>query len=199
MMDPSRFADYVQRLRAGDVVAAEQLVREYEPVLRMEIRARLRDPSLKRHFDSEDVCQSVLASFFVRVTAGQFDLEDSSQLLRLLVTMARNKVASATRKGHRECRDTRRISDGADLARLPIIDPDPTPGQIAEGRDLLAQVQRRLNEEERQLADLRALGHNWPEIAARLGGTAEGRRKQLTRALDRITQELGLEEEGDGE
>jgi hypothetical protein len=32
-----------------------------------------------------------------------------------------------------------------------------------------------------------------PEIASELGGTAEGRRKQFTRALDRIVEELGLD------
>jgi len=43
-----------------------------------------------------------------------------------------------------------------------------------------------------RVADLRGQGYEWAEIAAQLGGTAEARRKQLARALDRI--ELALEE-----
>ena len=40
------------------------------------------------------------------------------------------------------------------------------------------------------LAELRADGCEWTEIASRLGGTAEARRKQLARAVDRVEQQL---------
>ena len=55
------FADLLARVRAGDPAATE-LVRRYEPA----VRANLVDPNLRRHFDSLDICQSVLGSFFVR-------------------------------------------------------------------------------------------------------------------------------------
>ena len=53
---------------------------------------RCRLARLRRVLDSVDVCQSVLANFFVRVAAGQFDLDQPEQLLRLLATMARNRI-----------------------------------------------------------------------------------------------------------
>ncbi len=53
---------------------------------------RLTDPSLYRLLDSMDVCQSVLLSFFVRAAAGQYDLEQPQELLKLLVVMAWNKL-----------------------------------------------------------------------------------------------------------
>ena len=59
---------------------------------------------------------------------------------------------------------------------------------------MLDRLQQRLTAEERQLADLRAQGREWPEIAAQVGGTPSGRRKQLTRAVDRVARELGLDE-----
>ena len=66
------------------------------------------------------------------------------------------------------------------------------PGMIwATGSD-------RLSKEERRLADLRAAGREWADIADDLGGTAEARRKQLTRAISRVSRELGLDE-GDDE
>ena len=68
-----------------------------------------------------------------------------------------------------------------------------TPSQIASGKELLHEVQRRLSEEERELAHRRAQGQTWDEIAAEMGGTPDGRRVQLARALDRVSQELGLE------
>ena len=54
----------------------------------------------------------------------------------------------------------------------------------------------RLSAEERLLVDRRSQGHGWPEIAAELHESAEVLRKRLTRALDRVTRELGLEVEG---
>ena len=63
---------------------------------------------------------------------------------------------------------------------------------------MLDEFRRRLSEDERSLADMRAEGYEWPEIAARLGGTPQARRKQLTRAADRVTLELRLEETDDG-
>jgi DNA-binding CsgD family transcriptional regulator len=65
---------------------------------------------------------------------------------------------------------------------------------VAAGRELLSAFRQRLTEEERQLADLRGQGYDWAEIAARVGGTPQARRKQLTRAADRVAQQLGLDE-----
>jgi hypothetical protein len=64
MADDEMFADFIQRIRGGDARAAEELVRRYESVIRVEVRHRLSDPRLRRLFDSMDISQSVLASFF---------------------------------------------------------------------------------------------------------------------------------------
>ena len=37
----------------------------------------------------------------------------------------------------------------------------------------------------------------WNEIAAELGGTPDGHRMRLTRALDRVAPELGLDDSGE--
>jgi hypothetical protein len=57
-----------------------------------------------------------------------------------------------------------------------------------------------MTREERELADRRGQGQGWNEIAAALGGTADGRRMQLKWAIDRVAPQLGLEgeEEVDG-
>jgi hypothetical protein len=68
------------------------------------------------------------------------------------------------------------------------------PGEIVAGRDLLDRFRQCLSEEERQIGEWRSDGVSWTEIAARLGGTPDARRLQLSRAADRITSELGLEE-----
>jgi hypothetical protein len=66
MSDQDTFAGFVRRIRAGDQQAAVEMVRRYEPLIRLEIRLHLEDRRLCRLFDSMDVCQSVLKSFFVR-------------------------------------------------------------------------------------------------------------------------------------
>src|SRR5207253_5181912 len=84
MLDVNPFRDLIRRVRAGDEAAAAELVQHYEPYIRRAVRVRLVDPRLKRLVDSVDVCQSVLASFFVRAALGQYDLETPEQLLKLL-------------------------------------------------------------------------------------------------------------------
>jgi RNA polymerase sigma factor (sigma-70 family) len=192
MADDSTFADFLRRIRAGDEQAAVELVRRYEPAIRLEVRMRLVDPRLRRVLDSMDLCQSVLASFFVRAAAGQYDLERPEELVRLLVTMARNKVAYQARRQRAQRREQRRDVAPVEPGREPA-GAEPSPSRVISGRELLAALRQRLSPEERRLADLRAQGREWAEIAAELGGTPQARRKQLARSLDRIAGELGLE------
>ncbi len=192
MSEASAFSDLLARVRAGDEQAAAELVRTHEAALHRWVRFRLGNPTLARALDPEDVCQSVFASFFVRAAAGQYDLAGPDDLVKLLVGMARNKLAMQARRGRAAKRDGRR------LARRGVEDVDPadgaaSPSRQAAGRELLAEVRRRLSDEERQVGDLRACGHGWVEITAKLGGTPDGRRMQLTRALDRVARELDLE------
>src|SRR5262245_33931998 len=80
--DPS-FDELIRRVGAGDQQAAAQLVRDFEPVVRRVLRARLRDARARREFDSMDICQSVLAIFFVRVVTDT--IRSRKQLKRLLI------------------------------------------------------------------------------------------------------------------
>jgi RNA polymerase sigma-70 factor (ECF subfamily) len=192
MSDAPSFADLIRRIRAGDQEAAADLVRQYEPTVRRVIRFRLTDARLGAVLDSADICQSVLASFFARAASGQFDLNGPDDLVKLLVTMARNKLASQARKERAERRDNRRARAGLDQARLAAR--DPTASQHVAAQELLHEIQRRLAPDERQLVELRNQGLDWAAIAARLGGSPVVLRKRLSRALDRVTRELGLDE-----
>ena len=193
MAEENGFLDLVRRVRAGDAAAAFQLVRRYEPAIRRAVRLQLRDPRLRRVLDSMDICQSVLASFFVRVAAGQYELDRPGQLSGLLLVMARNKLASQARKPDVVRRDRRSLSGGAPEDQEPLA-VTPGPSQQAAWRDLLQEVRNRLSEDERRLADRRAQSQEWSQIAAELGGSPEALRKKLGRALERVARQLGLEE-----
>jgi len=102
----------MSRIQAGDPDAAAELVRHYEPDIRLEVRVRLRiqDGRVRRMLDSMDITQSVLASFFAGVAVGRFAPQHPQQLLGLLVTMARNKLLSQVRHQRQQRRDARRAS-----------------------------------------------------------------------------------------
>jgi RNA polymerase sigma factor (sigma-70 family) len=193
MPSETAFHVLVARVRAGDEAAAADLVHQYEPQLRRLIRLRLTDPRLTRVLDSVDVCQSVLANFFVRAAAGQFELNTPDQLIRLLATMARNKLLNQVERHQAGRRDARRQhADGAN-ALATVAGTEATPSRIVAGKELLEQVHRLLSEEDRFLADQRSQGRGWAEIAAELGASPEALRKKLARATDRVARQLGLE------
>jgi RNA polymerase sigma-70 factor (ECF subfamily) len=191
--DPDDYADFIRRIRSGDALAAEELVRRFEREIRLEVRTclRMRDVRLRRVFDSMDVCQSVLASFFVRASIGEFDLDEPSQLIRLLVGMARNKLADQVKHHQRRRRDIRRVG-ASDPTEAQTGVTDETPSQLVAGRELVQMVRERLSDDERRIAELRSQGHDWAAVAHEIGGTAEGRRKQLARAIERVDGELGF-------
>jgi RNA polymerase sigma-70 factor (ECF subfamily) len=191
-----RFADVIRGVRSGDEEAAAELVRRYEPAIRRVVRVYLRDPRLRRVLDSTDICQSVLASFFVRANLGQYDLQTPEDLLRLLATIARHKVTNQAHRQQAARRDYRRdqvLGDGGDFLAAAASDP----GEQAAARELLAKVREHLSPDERALAEQRGRGDSWAEIAAAQGGTAESVRKKLTRALDRVLEQLGIESHDD--
>lgn len=195
MSHSDSFSLFIQRIRLGDEEAAVELVRQFEPYIRREIRFRLRDGRLRRLVDSVDICQTILKSFFVRVAAGQFELEREEDLPRLLAGMVRNRVAEEVRKQGQQRRDYRMVTGGTPtLETIPLQGQQPTPSRVLAGKELLDQVWSRLSDTEQQMVEMREQGHTWEEIANKFGGTAQARRVQLTRALDRVALELGIEE-----
>jgi RNA polymerase sigma-70 factor (ECF subfamily) len=191
MSTASPFRDLIRRVRAGDEAAAAELVQQYEPAIRRSVRLRL-EPRLRRTCDSMDICQAVLHSFFVRAASGQYELDTPEQLLKLLVTMARNKLSKARRDQLRARRDARRDLAGG-VETQQVAASGSTPSRQVAAKEILAEVQRRLSADERQLVDLRTQGRDWTTIAAELGGTPEALRKKLNRALARITDQMGLD------
>jgi RNA polymerase sigma-70 factor (ECF subfamily) len=191
MAEDTLFQDLIRRVRAGDSEAAEELVRRYGPTIRRVARVRLADTRLQRLFDSTDICQLVFGSFFVRAALGQYDLDTPEQLLNLLVAMSRKKVADQARCAGAARRDYRRTQEVPHEDRF--VNAASSPSDQVAARELLQEVRKRLSAEERQLAEERAAGRDWAQIAAGHGRSPEALRKQLRRAIDRVADELGLE------
>jgi RNA polymerase sigma factor (sigma-70 family) len=196
VLSSEEFSDLMTRVQAGDPDAATELIRHYEPAIRLEVRVRLRvqDGRVRRMLDSIDITQSVLASFFAGVATGRLTPEHPQQLLGLLVAMARNKLLTHVRHQRQQRRDVCRVQP-IDVATHEVQAPGETPSQFVSGKELLGEFRKRLTDQERQLAERRGQGLPWAAIAAELGGTAEGCRKQLERGFARVARELGLEEQ----
>ena len=189
--EPS-FAEFIRRVRAGDERAAAELVERYEPAIRRAVRVRLRDPRLRRLIESVDICQSVLATFFVRAALGQYDLENPDQLLKLLATIARNKLAGQANREHADCRDQRRINPDAVIEEC--LAPGSSPSHQVSNREIVQEARRRMTPKERAILARREQGLEWAEIAAEMGGSPDALRIRFSRAVARITRELGLDE-----
>ncbi len=89
-------AELVLRLREGEPQAAEKLFTLYSAKL-----SRLAEQYLGRkmagRLDGDDVVQSVFRTFFRRCLEGQFSIDSSSQLWRLLVGVTLRKVRGEVR------------------------------------------------------------------------------------------------------
>lgn len=196
MPETAQFQELIRRVRDRDQEAAQELTRRYETAIRRVARIHLRDPRMRRVLDSMDVCQSVLASFFVRTALGQYELETPEQLIGLLTTITRNKLTNQVQRMRAQRRDIRRNLDSEEDA--VFMDRASDPSEQASAREILEKVCNRLDAEERFLAEQRSLGRTWPDLAKELGGTDEALRKKLTRALDRVMAELGIDEASHG-
>jgi len=191
MAEGASFQDLVVRIRAGDNDAAAELMRRYEPAVRRIARVRLGEAHLRHLLDSLDICQSVFASFFVRAALGELELDSPERVLKLLVAMTRRKVIDQVRKASAARRDYRRAAEARAAERCTA--EDLTPSEQVATEELLHEFRRRLSADERRLADQRAAGQDWSAIAAECGGSPEALRKQLARAVDRVSAELGLD------
>ena len=145
--------------------------------------------------DQSDVCQSVMAQFFVGLWAGRFEIDGPEQLIAIMKTMVRHKIVDQARFWTAGRRDFQRNLSQLDEGEpIDFASAGPAPSTIVANADMLAEFQRRLSDQERAILALRRQGLDWSEVAERLGGEGpEALRKRFARALDRVGRELGLE------
>lgn len=188
MQDVS-FLMLIERVRAGDQDAAALLVERHTPAVRRAVRFRLTDPRLRSLFDSMDICQSAMGSFFIRAAAGFYEVNSPEQLVSLLTTMARNKLATHARRE----RARLAVPQSMDEDLSGVVSAEPDPARMAVAKELCQIALGLLTDEERHLLDLRQDGKSWDEIAQSKHSTPVAVRKQLSRALDRVLQATGIE------
>jgi RNA polymerase sigma-70 factor (ECF subfamily) len=187
------FAELLARARLGDGSAMEQLVKEYEPEVRLVARVRL-GAALRPYLDSVDLVQSVHRSLMLGLREDRFDISTPANLVALALTIVRRKIARQWRRHRRQQRLHLGEADTAEnlpqlIASLGSSEADPQAA--ATLHDQIERLLSEMNDVERRLVELRLEGCTTAEVARRLGLDADVLRVRLSR-LRRRLRERGL-------
>jgi RNA polymerase sigma-70 factor (ECF subfamily) len=183
-------AELLARVRTGDEEALAELLRQYEPKIRLTARYLLR-PILRRYLDSIDVAQSVQFDLMRGLRRGSFEPADSETFVSLAVTVVRRKVARHWR--HLQIEHRLRFGPSNGSAPPPgLLTPHDTPEDpaqtVQQSEDLRAFWQL-LEPTERRVLELRLQGYTTEESAAEMGCAANVLRVRLSRLRKRLQEQ----------
>jgi RNA polymerase sigma factor (sigma-70 family) len=184
----AEITDLVQRWQAGDPAAAEGLFRQYAEKLVRVAEQQLARKLLPR-LDGEDVVQSVFRTFFRRCAEGQFHIDSSGQLWRLLVKITLLKARAKGRFHTAEQRDVG-VENAGDAWLGAAAAHEPAPEDGAMLLDLMEALVHDLPPTYREILHQRLEGREVTEIAARLNLS----RRTIQRALNLLQQRLASED-----
>jgi DNA-directed RNA polymerase specialized sigma24 family protein len=196
---PGSVTTWIDRLKAGDVAAAEALWQRYFAQL-VELAHHHLAQHVRRAADGEDVALSAFASFCAGVKAGRFPrLSSRDDLWQLLFVITLRQARKLAHHETRQKRDSRRSLIAGALGDLPEADLDrlagdsPDPALAAEAADQTRRLLELLPGE-----DLRAVvkdtleGYTTAEIAAHLHcgcRTVARRRERIRQYWQSIVEE----------
>ena len=196
--DDAEFQRLITGLRNGDPQTAQAFYEHYGPMLE-----RLADKHLasavRRRVGADDVVQSACRTFFRRAKSGQFQLEDSEGLWRLLSVITLAKVREQARFQLRKKRglaqeqhlESHASTDGHAMEIAGVgISPDDAVA-FEEQFELLVGA---LDEEERQLVDLKLQQFTNAEAAERMGCSERTVRRLMKRIQAQLARQLEAEQ-----
>ena len=195
MVDDEHWQSWVTRFQAGDAQVLEQFWNEYGPLLH-NIASKQMAERLRRRIGPEDVVQSACRTFFRRVQGGQLKLEDSESLWRLLCAITLTKIREQARFHSRKKRGMDQEMHAAPAAgdssasAFQPTDPNPTPAEAAAFGDQFQQLLDSMDEEERQIIDLKLQEFTHEEVAAQLGLSERTVRRIFKRVQSKLARSL---------
>jgi RNA polymerase sigma factor (sigma-70 family) len=174
----------LNRVRAGDDTARDQLLARYIPELTRWTTGRL--PGWARHaIDTDDLVQETLIQAFQKLQT--FEYRGEGALFAYLRQAMLNRLRSQLRWANRRPRNVE-VEDRAD-------DDSASPLEQAIGAQFVERYEaalERLKPAEREAVIARLeFGLTYPELAQALGKpTADAARMAVARAMVRLTEEL---------
>ena len=172
------------RLNGGDVAAAEQVFRTFEPYLRMLVRRKLR-PALRAKFDSMDVVQSVWADVLAGVQATEWRFADRAHLEAFLVRLTRNRFVDLCRKHRRALAHEEPLTEDSPATTVASI--SPRPSEVAQGNELWERMLALCPPSHHELLRLKQQGLSLAELASRTGLHESSVRRVLYDLARRVT------------
>lgn len=191
MDDRSR--DLVVQWCEGDHDAADEICCRFTKRLIALAASRL-SRKLARRVDPEDVVQSAYRSFFVGARKGQYVLDRSGDLWRLLVRITLHKVyrQAARHKTKKRGLDVERAvteGDSRDGVEAQVKAREPSPAEAAALADELEIILSSLELQHRPILELRLQGYKIEEIAAE----QKCSERTVRRVLDSVKAQIEAE------
>jgi RNA polymerase sigma-70 factor (ECF subfamily) len=178
-------AKVVAGLRGGDPQAAEQLFARYAQRLTCLAEQQL-SRKLAARLDGADVVQSVFRTFFRRCAAGEFHIDGSGELWRLLVQITLQKARAYGRRHTAGMRDVAVEAPNSAEILAEALAHEPSPAEAAALIDQIDELLRGLPALYRDLLQLRLEGYTVSDTAARLGVS----RRTIHRGMNLLQQRL---------
>ncbi|MEO6594378.1 MAG: sigma-70 family RNA polymerase sigma factor [Planctomycetota bacterium] len=182
----------LERWRAGDASAFDELWRRYRPALEILIAGRIRsstEPALRARLDGDDVLQEVAITVFGKL--GEFEYRGPGSVLAWMSMIAKRTVSDWVdywRAGKRHPRvelpraspDSGATTNGSATTFVDQAQGQATQLAVRERRLRLAAAMASLSEREHLIVLWRFFGGAaWTEIAAELGApSADAVRKE---------------------
>ncbi len=176
----NEFALLMERVRAGDNDALQEVCLRYGEHIRRIVRHKL-DARLREQFDSHDFTQDVWASF-VAVPRNHYTFETPEQLVLFLARMASNKMTDAWR-------EQGALKRAANRLQVLVDEPptrQPSASQLAIADERWEGLLTGLPPVQRQIVELLRLGHTHDEIAERLGVHKKAIQRLVNKLAERV-------------
>lgn len=192
MDDEAHWQRLIQGLRQGDRQVVGEFCDQYGGMLHKLAEKHL-PGGLRRRVGPEDVVQSACRTFLRRAKGGEFLIQDSDGLWRLLCAITLTKVREQARFHLRQKRGLDREvhlnpapNDSNPIGFTPV-DDRATPAEAAEFADQFQRLLGTLDEEERKLIDLKLQECTNDEVAEKMGCSE----RTVRRILKRVQARLG--------
>jgi RNA polymerase sigma-70 factor, ECF subfamily len=196
MTDDARWQTMMRGLRDGDQQAECNFFKQYGEAMHR-LADRYLGAKLRRRVGAEDIVQSACRTFLRRAQGGEFQLPDTEALWRLLCAITLSKVREQARYHGRQKRGFDKevplpAQDTSSAAGWDPVDPDPSPAQAVAFTEQLEQLLATLDEEERQIVDLKLQDLTNEAIAERLGSSERTVRRIMKRLQTKLAGLLAV-------